>query len=269
MLKIPNAQMKEFNGRFETHRVNIAACNMYVSMAALVGKNPVHLDRQTYREIFLDALSDIELESSPTDAFIPSDTNKRLFDVNRLAKEYIEITKRIPMSLFTELLGPTSALTILVKNKPEEMDFIYDDIFRHFSMFKYMDMINMIRLNTVSNYTPIIEHIVTNITLDQWKDYLKTDKVNEKKYAKVCEDIIFNPDIASMEEFYQNNENVPNKFSVVNLMMRLSTNTCYKTDRIFVLGVYMILLAAMKDFSNQNVEPSPCSKYVSEVLSIL
>lgn len=267
MLKIPNARMKEFRGIFETHRVNIAACNMYVSMAALVGKNPVHLDRQTYREVFLDALSDIELESSPTDAFIPSETNKRLFDVNRLAKEYIEITKRVPVSLFTELLGPTSALTILVKNKPEEMDFIYDDLFRHFSMFKYMDMINIIRLNTVSNYTPIIEYVVMNITLDQWKDYLKTEKVNEKKYAKVCEDIIFNPDIASMEEFYQNNESC--KFSVVNLMMKLSTNTCYKTDSIFVLSVYMILLAAMKDFSNTNTELSECSKYVKEVLSIL
>lgn len=267
MLKIPPSKLKEFSGRFETHKLNIAASNMYVQMAALIGKNAVYLDRQTYMDLFLNALSDIELVSSPTDAFIPSESGKHLFDVNRLAPEYLEITKRIPISLFEETLGPTSALTITVKNNPSEMDFVYDDLFRFFSLFKYLDVINMIRLNTFSNYTPIIEYIVENITLDQWKDFIKSNKPSEMKYAKICEDLIFNPDVAAIVNFYRNES--PCKFDVLDLMMRLCANTVLKTDPILILGVYMIISFAMKDFKNENTETSECSEYVINVLSIL
>lgn len=267
MLNIPPSKLKEFSGRFETHKLNVAASNMYVQMAALIGKNAVYLDRDTYMELFLDALSDIELVSSPTDAFIPSESGKNLFDVNRLAPEYIEITKRIPIALFEETLGPTSALTIMVKNNPAEMELIYDDLFRFFSLFKYLDVITMIRLNTFSNYTPIIEYMVENITLDQWKDYLKSNKPNETKYAKICEDVMFNPDVATVVNFYRNEASC--KFDVLNLMMRLCTNAVLKTDPILILGVYLIISFAMKDFKNENIEPSECSKYVTNVLSIL
>jgi hypothetical protein len=128
----------------------------------------------------------------------------------------------------------------------------------------------MIRLNTYSNFTPIIEYIVNNITLDDWKNFLVSKRINEEKYAKNCEDIIFNPDVSATYKFYiePQKETTP-KFDVVNLMMRLVTNMVVKTDIILILGVYLTIGFAMSDFNNDKAEDSPCAKYVREVLSKL
>ena len=300
MLTIPTALLKEFKGRYDTHRMNIAAMNIYMQMAKLIAKNPKYLDRDLYQEVFLDTLSDIELVSPPTDAFIPGEKGNGLFDVNRLAAEYIEITSRVPIGLFMETLGPTSALTIMLKEHPEEMDSVYDDLYRFYCLFKYIDMIDMIRLNTFSNYTPIIEYIVKNITLNDWTMYLSNDppiedwveylnthdpidskakKINQKfkkvqeKYAEIFEDLLFNPDMASVQKFYMHMkddvpESVP-KFNALYLLQRLSNNTVLKTDPILLLGVYLIISYSMKDYANTNVEPSEGVKYVNEVLSVL
>lgn len=273
MITIPNKLLEEYKGRFNTHKANIAACNIYYqSMIMLNHKKKDIVSRETYEKDFLNALSDIELVTPPTDAFVPceKDEGSEMFSVNQLAAEYIEITKRMPLSLLEETYGPANALVILLKNDPKNVDKFYDDLFLNFMLFKYLDQIDIIRLNIFSNYTPIIEYMVENITLDQWKDYLKTTKVNTEKYAKNCEDLIFNPDISAVYKYYLNNEDetVP-KFDVVNLIMRLVSNMVLKNDIIIILGVYLIISFAMSDFNNKKADDSPCAKYVREVLSKL
>lgn len=269
MITIPNKMLEEFTGRFKTHKVNIAACNIYYqTMIMLRKKNSDILTRETYEKDFLNALSDIELVTPPTDAFVPNDddNSNEIFVINQLAAEYIEITKRMPVSLIEEIYGPTNALVILLKKDPKNVEKFHDDLFLYFMLFKYLDQIDIIRLNTFSNYTPIIEYIVNNITLKQWKDFMRSKRVNDEKYAKYCEDIIFNPDIAAMSKHYLNNDNFP-KIDVVNLLMRLTTNIVVKTDIILILGVYLILSFAMSDFSNKKADDSPCADYVRDVLS--
>ena len=128
----------------------------------------------------------------------------------------------------------------------------------------------MIRLNMFSNYTPVIEYIVQNISLDDWKNYIVSKKINEEKYAEKCEDLLFNPDISATHNFYKKHEKETTpEIDVVNLLMRLISNIVLKTDIYVILGVYLILSFAMGDFNNDKIEDSPCAKYVRDVLSNL
>lgn len=272
MITIPNKMLEEFVGRFNTHKANIAACNIfYHTMIMLNHKKSDIITREMFDQEFRNALSDIELVTSPTDAFIPNDSKemketKELFVINQLAAEYIEITKRMPLSLIEETYGPANALVILLKQDPKNVEKFHDDLFLYFMLFKYLDQIDIIRLNIFSNYTPIIEYIVENITLKDWKDYIRTNKTNPEKYASKCEDILFNPDISAVYKYYNTSEDAP-KLDVVNLMMRLVNNMVLKNDIILILGVYLIISFAMSDFNNKKAEDSPCAKYVREVLS--
>ena len=271
MINIPNQLLSEFKGRYDTHKVNIAACNIFFQTIRMLNGRHKYVDRKTYADNFLNMLSDIELVTPPTDAFIPTDGSvKELFTVNRLAAEYIEISKRISISLIEATFNPANDIVMMLKEDPNKLVIVHDDIFTYYSMYKYLDQIDMIRLNMFSNYTPIIEYIVKNISLDDWKSYLVSKKVNKEKYAEKCEDLLFNPDISATQKFYKNpvKETIPT-LDVVNLIMRLISNIVLKTDIYIILGVYLILSFAMSDFNNDKIEDSPCATYVRDVLSKL
>lgn len=270
MLNIPAKKLAEFKELFKKHKVNIAACNVFFQNIRMLNGRHKMLDRKTYHDNFLNALSDIELVTSPIDAFIPGDVSKGedLFNVNQMAPEYIEISKRIPLSLLEESFGAANELVMELKENPNKLIIVHDDIFIYFCLYKYLDQIDMTRLNSFSNYTPVIEYIVENITLKDWRSYVVSRRVNEEKYESKCEDCFFNPDISATHKFYANpvDEGVPT-IDVVNLLMRLATNIVLKTDIYTVVGVYLILSFAMMDFINGKTNDSPCAVYVRDVLS--
>lgn len=270
MFNIPNNTLMEFRDHFQTHKVNIAACNIFFQTIRMLNGRHKILDRKTYSDNFLNMLSDIELVTPPTDSFVPTDgSSDELFTVNQLVPEYVEISKRIPMSLIESTFPATNDIVMKLKEDPNKLVTIHDDIFIYFCLFKYLDQIDMIRLNIFSNYTPVIEYIVENITLNDWKRYLVSKRINEEKYAKNCEDLLFNPDISATQKFYMADhaDGKTPKMDVVNLIMRLVSNIVLKTDIYIILGVYLILSFAMADFNNDKSEDSPCAKYVCDVLS--
>jgi hypothetical protein len=263
--------LKEISQRFKVHTANIAACNIYFQTIRMLNNSHHNVDRDTFQQYFRDALSDIELVTPPTDAFIPDPEEKdRMFRVNRLAAEYIKITERLPLHLFEETFGITNALVILIKHDPKELEKTYDDIFTYYNLFKYIDTIEMLRLNMFSNFTPMIEWIVENVTLKDWQNYLVKSKPDPEKYAAKCEDILFNPDVAATFKFYAENDDpdIP-QFDVCNLMMRIVTNMVVRHDIFLVLGTYLLISFAMADFANKKAEDSICGKYVRDVLSKL
>lgn len=263
--------LKEISQRFKVHTANIAACNIYFQTIRMLNNSHHNVDRDTFQQYFRDALSDIELVTPPTDAFIPDPEEKdRMFRVNRLAAEYIKITERLPLHLFEETFGITNALVILIKHDPKELEKTYDDIFTYYNLFKYIDTIEMLRLNMFSNFTPMIEWIVENVTLKDWQNYLVKNKPDPEKYAAKCEDILFNPDVAATFKFYAENDDpeIP-QFDVCNLMMRIVTNMVVRHDIFLVLGTYLLISFAMADFANKKAEDSICGKYVRDVLSKL
>lgn len=264
--------LKEIADRYNVHRANIAACNIYFQTIRMLNSQPSNnVDRDTFAKDFRNALSDIDLETPPTDAFIPDPEDKdHIFRVNRLAAEYLKIQERMPISLLEEAYGPANALVILCKHDPKELEKTYDDLFTYFCMFKYIDTIEVLRLNMISNFTPMIEWIVENVTLEDWQNYLIKKKPDPEKYASKCEDILFNPDVSATFKFYTENPDptIP-EFDVVNLMMLIVTNMVVKHDIFLALGVYLIISFAMSDFNNKNAEDSKCAEYVREVLSKL
>lgn len=274
MIRIPYNRLGEFREAFKHHKMNVAASNVLYHTMTMLNKRHIMVDRDSYRDVFQAALNDIELTTAPIDAFIPllgnigiKETSERSFRINRNTEEYGKISERATIEWIEEVAGSGSALVCLLKVEPQKLQTVHDDLFIYYNFFKYLDQIDIIRVDNFSNCTKLIEYVVGNVTLDDWKDYIKTDKVNEEKYAKKCEDIIFNPDIASIQKFYMYNDDddIP-KIDVVNLMMRLATNHVLKDDMILVLAAYLTISFAMADFNNKKVEESPCAKYVRDVL---
>lgn len=260
--------MAEFKNAFKHHKMNVAASNVLYHTMSMLNKKHTMVDRDSYRDVFQVALNDIELTTAPIDAFIPLlGESEKMFKINRNAVEYRKISERATLEWIEEVAGTGSGLVCLLKVHPQKLQVVHDDLFIYYSFFKYLDQIDLIRVDNFSNYTKIIEYVVENITLVDWKNYIKTNKVNEEKYAKRCEDLIFNPDIASIQKFYMKSEDddIP-KLDVVSLIMRLTTNQVLKDDMILVLAVYLTISFAMADFNNKKVEESPCAKYVRDVL---
>lgn len=281
MFKVSNLKIAEFRDLFETHRVNVSALNIYFENIRLLLNRHQYLDRKTYEVFFLNSLSDIELVSSPIDAIVPSDDPNTLFYINRDIPEYVEISKRLPFALIEETLGVTNPVSILLKDDINKLEIIHDDICLYFLVHKFNDLINIIRLNIFSNYTPVIEHVVNNFTINDWKNQITSKKKDTDKYAELFQDLIFNPDIASAMDFYYKKQteedevidvnvvanHVVPRFDVVDLLVRLSSNVVLKSDIIFFLAAYLIILFAMRDYMNESVETSPCMEYVNNVLS--
>lgn len=306
MIQIPNKMLPELNGRLDTHKVNIAACNVYLQTARMLNNQATVLDRNTYQEIFINILSDIELVTPPTDAFIPASDpsreifmenyprnegesddeyrgrldsiwevekdayiekyGKRLFTINQLTPEYIAIREKLPLHAIESIFEPTSALIILIKHDEKQLNAFYDDLFIYYNMFKYLDQIDLIRLNIFSNYNYMIEWVAHNITLKDWNEYLVSRRLNTEKYAATCEDLIFNPDMAAVVKFFSaGNEDIP-PFDVINLIMRIVTNMRFKSDVHVVLGTFLVIEYAMIDYSNGKKD-SEAVAYVRDILS--
>ena len=284
MLKLSQENINAFKRLYDTHKVHIAAANVFYQNIRLVNNHHKYVSRMMYHNTFLSMLSDIELVTPPTDAFVPSndDECEYPFIPNQLTPEYMELSKRVTLALLEDCLGSDNEIVMTIKDKPEELVRVHDDIYTYFMLFKWIDQIDIIRLKTFSNFTPVIEYIVDNITLEDWKNkYLYSNKKNIEKYIQKCEDLLFNPDFNMTQKYYNhikdentdNNDNIDfadvPKFNVQDLMIRLVTNTTFTYDIYLCLGVYLIISFAMSDFKNKKVTESKCAQYVVDVLSKL
>lgn len=268
MFKVPDKTINEFRSLFENHRIHISACNIFFQNIRMLNGRHKILDRETYQEYYQGILNDIELVTSPIDAFIPGDeTVEDLFIVNQLVPEYEKIKNRVTLDDLYNTIPMTHKVCMTLKENPNLFTTVIDDIFIYFCLFKYLEQIDMIRLKTFSNMTDVIEYVVDNISYDDIKNYLVSRRINTEKYNSKCVDILFNPDVAHTQRFYSEPHGDIPAFDVVNLMMRLTTNLVLKSDIYIILGIYMTLSFAISDISNDKIDESPCVKYVRDVLS--
>lgn len=271
MLTLSNELSKKFGTLYKDHCFNIAATDVYYQTIKMLNNRHKILDRDVYDNYFRLMLADINVETAPMDAFILCDDSVNdLFMVNRNVKEYEEITKRLPIEKIYDILSITHEISVLLSEKPDQYETVIDDIYIYFSVFKYLAQIDIMNLDSLSKLTPIIEHVVNTYTLNDLKSFLSTSKRKDiDKYEERCRDILFNPDVARVQKFYlSDNLNQP-KIDVIDLMIRLTNNIVLKTDIYIILAIYEILSFAIADFRNNNVDDSPCAKYVIDVLSKL
>ena len=270
------AKINEFANCYNTHRLNISASNIFLNTIKMLNGRNIIIDRKIYEEHFLNRLSDIELVTPPTDAFVPVDEERendnRIMIVNQLTPEFIEISKRITLGVLEkEIFNEEHEIVKKIKENIDLLETVHEDLCSYYNMYKYLDQIDIIRISSYSNYTPVIEYIVENITLKDWKNYLVSKKTNEEKYEEKCADILFNPDVAAIQKFYsvEHTGIEISAFDVVNLMMRLVSNMVLKSDIYLVLGMFMTLSFAMGDIRKGNIENSRCALYVRNVISKL
>ena len=276
MFKISDGDRNEFSKLYENHRLYISSCNIFYHTIRMINGKSKLIDRNTYKEYFLNLLTDIELQTPPIDSFIPNDSEEveEIFVVNQIVPEYEKIKNRMTMDFFNNALPPANEVRLQVNEKPELMTTVLDDLFINYCIFKYLDQIEEIRLREMSNMTPVIEYVVNNISEKDIRAYMNTRRINTEKYEKYCQDILFNPDVMVTQKFYlSDDENVKERrgdfptFDVVNLMMRLATNIVCKSDIYIIIGIYLTMSFAVADITNQNIDGSPCAIYVRDVLS--
>ena len=73
MFNVPPAKTHEFEKLFKTHQVQISACDVFFQNIRLLNGRHRILDRNTFDEYYKNFTADIELKTSPIDAFIPND----------------------------------------------------------------------------------------------------------------------------------------------------------------------------------------------------
>jgi hypothetical protein len=271
MINIPRGE--EYYNLFTNHRLHVSACNIFFNTCKMISTRKTKFTRDMYKQYFEGELCEIELSSSPIEAFVicgETEDEDSLWTVNRLTPEYEKIKLVVTMEHFLEVVPMDNESAMAVKEDPINMDRVWDDIFVHFSVLKYLAQIEVIRLKMYSNAAPMIEYVVNNVSLKNFKnDYLHSNRLDDEKYAKHGKEIIFNPDIARCQKFYAVPHGDIPAFDVINLMNRLTKNLVMKSDIYIILAVYMILVFAMSDVFIQKDVESPCADYVKNVLSKL
>ena len=112
MFNVPQKKVNEFHKLYDNHRMLISGCDVFfVNIRMLNGRHTI-MDRQTFVDNYKTFTADIDLETSPLDAFIPnseeeSDEKTRLFLVNRDVPEYERIKKRVTLDELKNTLGET------------------------------------------------------------------------------------------------------------------------------------------------------------------
>jgi len=280
MMLIPMGLDRQWTNIYKQHQYLVNSCNIYFNTIKLVNNKHKLLDRFGFVEYYKDILDDIELTSHPIDLFIPNDNMDeelenqdghvpQIVTVSHNTPEYERIKKRINLDDLYATIPATDPVHIEMKKNPGKLDIVVDDIMIYWCVFKFMHMIEMIHLKEVSVMKPVIEYTVEHITLDQWKEYMASRRVNEKKIAKWMEDNFFGPDYEHTCAFYAS-ESVDNKAIVINvdeLLRKLCTNIVFNSDIYIIIAVYLILSFSMADIMEGNFEGSPCATYVRDVIS--
>lgn len=283
MFNVPQSMINEIMGtRAKIHHSLVMTCGIYLNANLMInGKHSV-LSRDDYRDNYKNFTWDIAVESSPLEAFIPTDksipirfdllenlddANKRSreFIINRELPEYERLAKRITLDELKSTLNPTHKVLMALERGKVTLDDVIDDIFIYLCVFKYVDEINTARIQMFSNMSPVIEYVVDNIGYDDLKRYLKRDKVDPEKLEKHEDNVFFDQDYKMVCKFYENE--APVKFDVDNLIERLITNIVLKSDIYIILAIYLAASFAISDFRCGT--DSPCVKYVTDVLSII
>ena len=282
MFNLIGNQREEYYHLYEAHRMNISATNVYFQNIRLLNTYKVKLlNRDDFKEYYKGILEDIELSSSPIDCLIPNEAelpeNEKgeyevpddypLFVVNQLVPEYIKIKDRITNDNMDETLPETHEARMTLKDAPEKIDQFIDEVFVHWLTFKYLEAIEKLHLQAISNFKPVIEYVVNNITEKDLKSFLLSRRINDKKFADKGHEFIFKPDINRMQKFYQEDHNGFPIIDVMDLIKRLVTNIVVKSDIYIITAIYITLSFAMSDIYVNRVDDSECAKYVRDVLS--
>lgn len=263
---------------YQQHRMVIATENVYYQNSrALRTRNMEMISRDCYMENIRCLLSDIEMESEPIETVIPSDEEDAkdgynpIFSINTEIPEFQRAKKRLTYEELIKVLPQTSNTYVKLTEHPEKVDLLVEEIFIHFLIEKYYEMIDKLHLTAVSNMSPLIEYVVNNIDEKKLKSFIHTNKINFNKFEKIKHDIAFVPEFKRTVNFYTEPHGGVPIIDVEKIIGLLSTNTDTESDVAFVTALYLTFSYAMADIANENTDPEqlPHVVYIRDVLSRL
>lgn len=284
MFNIPGKNKEKFYELYETHRMIVSATNVYFKNIHLLNTTKTkYISRDDFKEYYKNILEDVKLESSPIDVIIPNTTDyeedengnpiipedDEMFFVNQEVPEYKTIRARIEAEDIATVLGDTHTAVVAVKDNRDKLIKVIDEIFIHWLVFKYLDNIEKLHLESLSNFTPVIEWVVENITEKDLKNFLISRRINEEKFNSKSHEFIFRPNLSRMQDFYSREHDTCAAFDVEDLLKRLVTNEVIKSDIYIITALYLTLSFAMSDIYTKHDDESPCAKYVVDILSKL
>lgn len=285
MFNIIGKQLDEFYRLYEAHRMNISATNVYFQNIRLLNTYKTELlSRDDFVEFYKGILNDVKNESAPIDCLIPNDQklinedsddpnaeievpeDYKLFIINQEVPEYKTIAARIKADDMDATFPPTHPVRMAVMDNPDKITQVIDEAFIHWLVFKYLETIETLHIQTFSNFTPVIEWTVKNIGLKELKSFIISKNINLEKVRSKTHQFIFKPDLSRMKKFYEDDHDGFPKIDVVKLIEKLTSNTVVKSDIYVVTAIYLTLSFAMTDIYNGNLD-EPHVIYVRDVLS--
>lgn len=285
MFNIIGKQLDEFYRLYEAHRMNISATNVYFQNIRLLNTYKTELlSRDDFVEFYKGILNDVKNESAPIDCLIPNDQklinedsddpnaeievpeDYKLFIINQEVPEYKTIAARIKADDMDATFPPTHPVRMAVMDNPDKITQVIDEAFIHWLVFKYLETIETLHIQTFSNFTPVIEWTVKNVGLKELKSFIISKNINLEKVRSKTHQFIFKPDLSRMKKFYEDDHEGFPKIDVVKLLEKLTSNTVVKSDIYVVTAIYLTLSFAMTDIYNGNLD-EPHVIYVRDVLS--
>jgi hypothetical protein len=285
MFNIIGKQLDEFYRLYEAHRMNISATNVYFQNIRLLNTYKTELlSRDDFVEFYKGILNDVKNESAPIDCIIPNDQklinedsddpnaeievpeDYKLFIINQEVPEYKTIAARIKADDMDATFPPTHPVRMAVMDNPDKITQVIDEAFIHWLVFKYLETIETLHIQTFSNFTPVIEWTVKNVGLKELKSFIISKNINLEKVRSKTHQFIFKPDLSRMKKFYEDDHEGFPKIDVVKLLEKLTSNTVVKSDMYVVTAIYLTLSFAMTDIYNGNLD-EPHVIYVRDVLS--
>lgn len=260
MIKIPDGKLSEFMIAHDKYKQCINTMDIYFQNIRLLNNRTKYINKNDYMVYLQDELSKIELVSNPLDVIIPSsDDSDHLFDVNPSVPEYESLKNIITEEYLTDLFKLAHPSVVALKNNEAVIETMVDEVFINYLIYKYIDMISIFRLNCFSVMTPVIEWVVTNITLNDIKNQLTCKRVKEDKILKYLPDNVFESD------YNMNCKNFADICDIDTIMLNLISNINIKSDIIWIIGIY--LAAGYSLFDVDKGIDSPCVKFVEDVVS--
>ena len=277
MLLIPLGLNNKWVDIYRKHQYMVNSENIYFNTLRLVNKHHKILDRDTFVEYYKNITNDIELKSHPIDIFIPNDDmdaglenedgeTPQIVKVSHDTPEYKHIAERLSLEDLYATIPVEHPVHIAMKDKPGNFDKVVDDIVLYWAVFKFIEQIEVIRRTDIRNMKDIIDYTVTEITLDKWKSFIESKRINYKKIKKWMEDNFFGPDMDHTMDFYKDG---PIKVDIMDLLNRLCTNIVFNNDIYIIISVYLILWLAKDDIAKGDaaIEKSDYARYVRDVIA--
>lgn len=280
MFNLKDLKAKDIKELFETQRLGVTTMNVFFqNIRVLKTRSYKYISLDTYKEYYMKMMDDIEITSSPIDTIVPNakeeevpqteeEEFKSMFSINTLVPEFGLVTDRVTLDDLYEYIPPTNGTYQKMKEHPEDLIKMKEELFMHFLFTKYLQCIDQVHLELISVFSDTIEYVVKNVDLKTLKNYIHQSKINFDKYKEKLKTLTFNPEYHRTITFYSDpHDDIP-VIDVEKIMGILFTNSDSTLDDVIAIALYHTLAYAIIDIESDTPNDQfPHVVYIKEVLS--